>query len=569
MQKKLNLSSTTVYLWELTAGVRGRIVLLIVVQALIGGNGVLYALFLRDIINTAAAGDKLRFWKSIAAFALLAVVQVGLRAVVRYLDEAVKSLLENRCKAWLLEKLLQQDYAEVSVVHSGEWMNRLTSDTVVVAEGVTQILPGVAGMAVKLVSAATMIVILQWRFALILLPAGLLSLLLSSVFRRRLKQLHKNVQEKDGRLRSLLQEILSGLPVIHAYAAEASMCSCATGSMEAHRKARMQRNAFSNFSNTGFAFLMNGAYVCGAAFCGYEILTGRLDYGTFLAVLQLISQIQTPFAGITGFLPRYYGMIASVERLSEVESYKGRKERECLSGAEILSVYQTEFEEIGVRNLWFSYAGGKRKRTEEDVLKGIRITVKKGEIVALTGASGCGKSTLLQILLCLYEPDAGMRYICRSGMEENLTCRWQKLFAYVPQGNVLMSGSLREILTFSDPGYMKEEGILWKALEIACAKEFVSEWKDTLDTVLGERGMGVSEGQRQRLAIARAVISGGPVLLLDESTSALDGETERAVLSNLRQMTDKTVLIVTHRPAALEICDRQYRFTESGCMEMK
>ena len=199
------------------------------------------------------------------------------------------------------------------------------------------------------------------------------------------------------------------------------------------------------------------------------------------------------------------------------------------------------------------------------------MDIRKGEYVAFTGHSGCGKSTLLKLLMCLYPLDRGERYLrSQTGdrtVEIPLTAAWRGLFAYVPQGNQLMSGTIREIIAFGDPEAMHQEERMKRALRISCADEFVKELDHGIDTLLGERGCGLSEGQMQRIAIARAVFSERPVLILDESTSSLDEVTEQRLLKNLRQMTDKTVLIITHRPAALEICDRRIDMTENGCRE--
>ena len=189
------------------------------------------------------------------------------------------------------------------------------------------------------------------------------------------------------------------------------------------------------------------------------------------------------------------------------------------------------------------------------------MQLQKGEFVAVMGSSGCGKSTLLKLLMGLYAPDGGSIWVQekdpagsrRLGMEDS------GLFAYVPQGNQLMSGTIRQILAFDDPEKMKQEQQLWNALKIACADRFVSQLPLGLDAPLGEHGSGLSEGQIQRLALARAVFSRRPVLLLDEATSSLDEETERNLLDNLRTMTDRTVLLVTHRPRACGICDRVVR----------
>ena len=201
------------------------------------------------------------------------------------------------------------------------------------------------------------------------------------------------------------------------------------------------------------------------------------------------------------------------------------------------------------------------------MIEHLDLEIRKGEYVAFTGHSGCGKSTLLKLLMCLYPLDAGERYLKagkpgKEPAEYPLTSAWRGLFAYVPQGNQLMSGTIREIIAFGDPEAMKQEERLARALEVSCADEFVTALEDGLDTLLGERGCGLSEGQMQRIAIARAVFSERPVLILDESTSALDERTEERLLTKLRQMTDRTVLIITHRPAALRICDRQVDMTE-------
>jgi ATP-binding cassette subfamily B protein len=202
------------------------------------------------------------------------------------------------------------------------------------------------------------------------------------------------------------------------------------------------------------------------------------------------------------------------------------------------------------------------------VLKDISVEIGKGQYVAFTGHSGCGKSTVLKLLMCIYKLDGGRRYITdRAGNTEDLSARFHRLFAYVPQGNQLMSGTIREVVCFADKSELHNDERINNSLKIACAYEFVSELDDGVDTLLGERGTGLSEGQMQRIAIARAIYSKCPILLLDEATSALDEATERKVLENLKNMTDKTVVIVTHRPAALDICDRILQFTENGVIE--
>ena len=296
-----------------------------------------------------------------------------------------------------------------------------------------------------------------------------------------------------------------------------------------------------------------------------------MTYGTFTAVLQLIGQVQTPFANLTGFFPRYYAMLASAERLMDAEFLPDKEVSEILDAKEVHRRYNEELTGLGLSHAGFTYRTiarlseeGETAGRETVVLKDINLEIRKGDYVAFTGPSGCGKSTALKLFLGLYPLDEGERYLRFDGGKEPLDSSWQKLFAYVPQGNHLMSGTIREVVAFSDKEQMKDEARIERALTIACAKEFVDELEQGVDTSLGERGAGLSEGQMQRLAIARAVFSEHPILMMDESTSALDEMTEKQLLTNLHSMTDKTVLIVTHRPAALDICDKIVKFSEDG-----
>jgi ATP-binding cassette subfamily B protein len=258
----------------------------------------------------------------------------------------------------------------------------------------------------------------------------------------------------------------------------------------------------------------------------------------------------------------------------EIEEFENDSDAEPMDIEETLAYYRSDFVSMGLEKAEFSYypsGDTVRKLSKEAmpvVLNNISVEIGKGQYAAFTGHSGCGKSTVLKLLMCIYKLDGGRRYITdKNGNTEELSAKFHRLFAYVPQGNQLMSGTIREVVCFADKSGMDDEERINNALKIACADDFVNELDNGTDTLLGERGTGLSEGQMQRIAIARAVFSKCPILLLDEATSALDEATERKVLENLRNMTDKTVVIVTHRPAALEICDRILEFTENGVIE--
>ncbi len=232
------------WLWTVPGKKKWYILVLAVVQALHGASGVLYALLLRTIVDAAAAKSVSGFWQGILEIVLLAAAQLALRAVIRWLTELSKSAFENLFKTRLVKTLLHRDYLQVSAVHSGEWLNRLTNDTVVVANAYVEILPGLTGMVVKLLSAVAMIISMEPLFAALLIPAGILLAFFTWLFRKALKRLHRNVQESDGRLRIFLQEHIGSLLMIRSFAAEDQTGEDAQALMEAHNRQECGESAF-------------------------------------------------------------------------------------------------------------------------------------------------------------------------------------------------------------------------------------------------------------------------------------------------------------------------------------
>lgn len=534
-------------------GVSGKlklgVLLLVLLNSAISISAVAFALVLREAIDGAVSGNKMVFLKFVIILGLIMVGQIAARGVIRFLDEYVRSGMENVIKTRLYETILSRKYSAITAFHTGELLNRITNDAVVVADGFVQIIPGIIAMLVKLAGAAAVLFVLDYRFSVIFFAGGGLVLIFTTLFRRVMKKLHKDVQAADGVLRSYLSENLGSLMVLKTFGAERKSIDTSKQYMDKHRFMRMKRNKFSNICNVGFGLVMNGGYIFGLCWCSFGILHGSITYGTLSAVLQLVDQLWAPLANMTGYLPKFYGMLSSAERCMELETLEEEHVESQFSRDYCRELYK-DMTAIECKNITFRY--------EDDIiLENADISIGKGELITIMGNSGAGKSTLLKLLLAIYEPEKGTLEIKTEKESYALTEKYRKMFAYVPQGNFLMSGNVTSAIASLDDTSADVDMDKVKAVaHIACADTFVEKLEHGYDTLIGERGMGISEGQAQRLAIARALYTDAPVLLLDEATSALDEQIEKNVLKNIRELTDKTVIIVSHRKAVLEVCDR-------------
>ena len=545
-------------LWVLKR-IRRRIPALLALTAAGAGSaflGVLFALGTRQVIDCAISGVRADFLGAcVQQGAIIAGILLCITAS-RYLSERLRADLDRDWKQDLLHGLLHGDYEAVSRYHSGELINRLGNDVRIVDDGLLGALPNVVSMLTRLVAAMAVLLALEPWFTAALCAAGAAVVIVTGLMRRRLKDLHKRVSEQDGRVSAFLQETLEKLLMVQAMDVSAEMEKRAGLLLQSRYDLQRRRRNVSLFANTSVSVMAYGAAFVALVWCAAGLLRGTMSFGSLTAVTQLVSQLQSPFVGLSGVIPQYIAMTAAAERLMELEAIEGEAEP---ASEDARRLYE-RMDAIRAEGLTFAY-------DRDRVLEDASFCLPRGSFAAVTGPSGTGKSTLLKLLLGIFRPERGQLYLDCGGEKIPLDRSTRKLFAYVPQGNLLLSGTLRENLTVTKPDATAEE--IAEAVYVSAMDDYLPQLPDGLDTVLGESGAGLSEGQAQRLAIARAILGGAPVLLLDESTSALDAGTEQKVLERIRALPGRSCIAVTHRSAALELCDfrlevRDGKFHVSG-----
>lgn len=551
---KIKDRETLRWLWRKTRGQRLYMLFLVVMSGLGSVVSVGMAFVSRSLIDAAGRGDAPMLFRAIAVMLAVFLVGTALSMFQSILGQYITGRISISLQQDFLRLLYRKNYAGIAGYHSGELLTLMMSDQQIVMSGIMGLPASVAGLALTLVSAVVALLVMAPQLALIFVTIGLLMCLVMTFLRGLLKNLHKQVQEARAGARSFLQEAVESLLVTKVFRAEEQVLGRLGQFQEKLFRQGMKRGVLSLLGSAGFGLIFQAGYFLTMIWGCWQILGGALTFGTLTALLQLIGKVQSPFSGFSSLISQYFTMLASAERLMELERLPDEFHREEISREEFQRererLYQN-FESFSFENVGFSYG-------RNSVLEDVTCRIDKGDFVSVTGLSGGGKSTLFLLLLGAYQPTTGRIYL-RMGpgadkpeLEPGQDVR--KLFAYVPQGNYLFSGTLRENVTFFQSGI--EDTAVWDALKTACVDDFIQELPEGLDTVLGERGCGLSEGQMQRVAVARAILSGAPVLLLDEATSALDEETEARLLKNVAALRSRTCMIVTHRKAALEICNR-------------
>lgn len=503
----------------------------------------LYPMMTLRVLNGIERRNMMEFQRTILYFSLFFLVQLLLGWMTRIYTEKVRLSIEIFLKQRFLKGWLSKENLSVHKFHSGDLMTRITADIQTVTEGVISVIPHLLSVAVRIFITIVFMHLLIPKLSYLMVAGGILLFSGSLIVKKGMKRLHKKTSEADARFRSFLQEAFQNPVLIQSFAMENYVIEKSQSLLDSYKKEALRRNQFQSLNQFVIGFAFSFAILTGATLSGIGIIRGEFSLGTYIAVAQLIGQLMGPLTGLANFIAKYFSMTASMERLQEVNP---RQEEAGFEKREEGSVpSRIRFSEVS-----FGYKKGK------EILSQFCFQLEKGRHIGIIGHSGVGKSTFLKLLIGVYQEDSGTVWLeyedeVEERKKENLP-RYRRLFAYVPQGNGFMSGTIRESITL---GRGNQEKKIWESLHLACAAEFVEGLEKGLDALLEEAGKSLSEGQLQRLSIARALYADRPFLVLDEATSALDIETEKRVLQNLSQQKDRTMVIVTHRRKALEVCD--------------
>ncbi len=486
------------------------------------------------------------------ALTVVAVVigQVVLYATISHWRVYLAGKVEIALQKRVFASLLRADYATVHTHHSGELLTQLTSDVTVVSNSLVGLLPSAASMVARLVGCITVMTMLAPQLTLVMIAVGILGIVCSRWYGSRLKQLHKWCQEANGKTRSFMQEMVSHLLFIKAFDNQEAVEEQLDDRQQVYLWRKLRRNRLQVLGSSGLYMIMTAAYYVVLVWCVFGLVMGTMTVGALTALLQIVSQLQVPLRGASGLLTQYYAMMASAERLYQTDSLPAEP-KPCLPADSRLLAQG--FRQLTLSDVSFAYDD------DTPVLQDVTLTVRRGECVALVGASGIGKSTLMKLILAIHPCTAG-EITLEGEVSVPASAATRCLMAYVPQGNPLIAGTLRQNIAFFRP--VAEER-LNEALRLACLDDFVATLPQGLDTLVGENGFGVSEGQAQRIGIARAVLHNAPILLLDECTSALDAATEEQLLNNLRTLRDRAVLLISHKNTTVAGCESVWRL-ENG-----
>ncbi len=535
------------WMWKLISRFKSNILIMMMISLISLVISYVSTIIGKYVVDGATVGA-LSF-RNMAYMCVTTLVSIIIGIGSKILSDYINEKFSFGMRTEMFSAIQRSAWKDVTKFHSGDLVTRLTSDISSLSGGLISFIPSTVLTFIRLIIAFCILFYYDRVMAFFALFIGPIGAACALFFKEKYKKYQLLLRENESEYRSFMQEVLANLTVIKAFQREDSN----DATMEEMRQKRLNAIFRSSRLSALMGALMRIVYSIGyvVAFCwgAYRISKGSITYGTLTVFISLVSQVQGSVSGLSSIIPQFYSMLISARRIREVADIENEKYADN----------EDVPKKVGVKieNIDFSYA-------TEKVLSNVNLCVKPGERVGIVGSSGAGKTTLIRLLMALVSPDTGSIKYIKDGDEDEIACPSSRRFiSYVPQGNTLMSGTIKKNLLTGKEDATESE--MYRALIMAGAYEFVQKLPSKLNTVISEKAGGISEGQAQRIAIARAIIRNKPVLILDEATSALDENTESQVLKNITEICkEQTCFIITHRRSMLKYCDRVVELFDDG-----
>ena len=501
--------------------------------------GVQFAFATKRIIDVACGVESGILINEIVKLMCLLVIQLVIQVANSRLYVKTAGEIEIFLRTDLFSELLKKRISQLEKISTGDLLSRINNDTSVIVSAVVDIIPSAVGLTARLVFSLVALFVLDKGLAIVCVIFAPLVFLASGIFRKKLKHYHKEYLKCEGKVRSFMIEAFNSVYVIKTFLKEKFFSQKAEELQNESFKVRMKKNDFSIMTSTMFFVAVTFGYYIALGWGAYKISNGLLSFGALTAVLELLGQVETPIRSISSLIPQWFAASASMERINELNMLE--TDADAVSEEEI-----SDWERIDFSCVSFKYG-------ETSILNDFSESIAKGSVVTVFGESGIGKSTLFKLLLGFEKANSGeIVLVKKNGTKCTLGSGTRCMFAYVPQVNLLMSGTIAQNIAF---GNLVNYERLKKCAKQAELDGVIRSLPRGFETELGENGLGLSEGEGQRIAIARALYSGAEVLLMDEGTSALDSETEKKIMENIKA-SGRTCIMISHRDGAFGISDR-------------